>query len=558
MVAVSLLSLDVLFSSWFGTLLSSPLADTFQAQTLSLLSQLEPLAVLPNPSTNAPGNVGEVILPLHVYKARMLLGVGQHRASKREIKTALDIFHKHFSTNPSSSSNNNTDDDDDDVDAVALGEGDFDHLNMTALYLKANLEYSRRNFRKALKLLTSCSQISPPSSTPSPSSSASLCSYLNNMGCIYLRMHRSHAALIYFHKALSHSSSSSSSSHTRLTQPSRGEVAYNTALTLLVVGEQEEEAFRCLEMARERFQHLPQFWIRMAECCVGRFEREKKRQKKSLQAVHVGSSESRRIYLANVNPVIGKERVRVNGRDVGDGEGEDEVVAAMGLDRGLEYLEMAQSIIISFQENARIASNSFSNNSLNSNSHGGNGEEGEREEGVVCRDIFSSESLSQLNLPVIHSSTLLKLAHIALLLNDFSRALSSTSSLLSLYPSSPLCPTAEVYQIEALCGVGRVQEAADKLGLDNEEKKDTPPNTLSKDEDDDGEDSSLRLCRATVKMVVGDMGGAEEDLRSILLADQNHQQSQDTTRDALRSLLYLRWRTGRAKDAIHIAKNHAL
>ena len=71
-------------------------------------------------------------------------------------------------------------------------------------------------------------------------------------------------------------------------------------------------------------------------------------------------------------------------------------------------------------------------------------------------------------------------------------------------------------------------------------------------------DPAFNLCKASVKMMLGEMEEAEEHLRNILIADQQHAQSPELTRDALRSLLYLRWKTGRVKDAIHITKNHAL
>eukprot|EP00966_Prymnesium_polylepis_P089400 2069972-Prymnesium_polylepis.1 len=63
------------------------------------------------------------------------------------------------------------------------------------LFLKANLEYLRQNFRKAIKLLNNSCQ-----KDERDANVAAL--YFNNMGCIHHCMRRHNAAAFYFTRAL--------------------------------------------------------------------------------------------------------------------------------------------------------------------------------------------------------------------------------------------------------------------------------------------------------------------------------------------------------------------
>ena len=53
-----------------------------------------------------------------------------------------------------------------------------------------------------------------------------------------------------------------------LTRSIAPEVAYNTALSLLAVGNSPFEAFLCLQQAVEALADLPQLWVRLAESCI--------------------------------------------------------------------------------------------------------------------------------------------------------------------------------------------------------------------------------------------------------------------------------------------------
>ena len=68
----------------------------------------------------------------------------------------------------------------------------------SAVYLKANLEYIRLNYRKAMKVLASAPK--SPLLTDSGECLPSL--YLNNLGCIHHQMGKHSLAAHYFSKAL--------------------------------------------------------------------------------------------------------------------------------------------------------------------------------------------------------------------------------------------------------------------------------------------------------------------------------------------------------------------
>lgn len=56
--------------------------------------------------------------------------------------------------------------------------------NVTALFLKSNYEYVRRNYRKAVKLLNSC-----PKTNAYVSGQSLAVLYFNNLGCVHFKVH---------------------------------------------------------------------------------------------------------------------------------------------------------------------------------------------------------------------------------------------------------------------------------------------------------------------------------------------------------------------------------
>ena len=243
-VNVCLLLLDVLVHCARGALLTAQDRDAFATQTEEVLGHMERLAVLssrgPAPGAEAEKKAGEAApfsaeqaadleFRLHLYRAKALLMQSQLKASKKEIKSALEILQKSkfdLAAKPKAAGAGkggaSTPEPDWASSAPAL-------RSMTALYLKANFEYLRQNYRKALKLLSSChttgammQQLEGPEGAaaaaggagggagPSGTGSQAVemkgavgAMYYNNVACVHHKMRRSNAARHYFQEGTS-------------------------------------------------------------------------------------------------------------------------------------------------------------------------------------------------------------------------------------------------------------------------------------------------------------------------------------------------------------------
>lgn len=66
---------------------------------------------------------------------------------------------------------------------VHLAALNIRNQNVTALFLKSNYEYVRRNYRKSVKLLNSC-----PKANPYVSGQSLAVLYFNNLGCVHFKV----------------------------------------------------------------------------------------------------------------------------------------------------------------------------------------------------------------------------------------------------------------------------------------------------------------------------------------------------------------------------------
>jgi len=350
-VAVCLLLLDVLVHCARGNLSSEKVRVAFARQTEEVLGHLEKLAALSTRKGDSVGTDGKPAAPgageatsdaggappsavpftpeqvadlefrVHLYRAKVLLMQAQLKAAKKEIKSALEILQKSKfdppAAKPSGSANGSSS-----SESAAGGEGDWASSapalrSMTALYLKANFEYLRTNYRKALKLLSSCHTTGAMlQQLEGPEGGAALASgssgggigqassgnvgascvattgsvgamYFNNVACVHHKMRKYHAALHYFQRAIASdneptegssgkggkAASPPGSSSPGLTRDGRVragvgcEVRYNAGLALLLVGQPQAALVKFDEAASLLFDR-PQLWLRMAECCV--------------------------------------------------------------------------------------------------------------------------------------------------------------------------------------------------------------------------------------------------------------------------------------------------
>ncbi|GAB6030409.1 CCR4-NOT transcription complex subunit 10 [Chamberlinius hualienensis] len=189
-------------------------------------------------------------------------------------------------------------------------------LSLTTTYLKANLEYTRGNYRKVIKILNSAPQQTKPFVETGENVPVD---FYNNMGCTHFYMGRPNLGYLYFSKALQENENSIK----RLAKPEQGingrplhtvganfryEICYNTGIQLLYA-KKPEQAFDFLIEAVQAFPTNPRLWLRIAECCVQLHRpdneadfRLKESKKNMLQGV-IGSGMHRKIIL---KPYINK------------------------------------------------------------------------------------------------------------------------------------------------------------------------------------------------------------------------------------------------------------
>jgi CCR4-NOT transcription complex subunit 10 len=256
---------------------------------------------------------------LHLYKAKVLLLLQDHKPCKKEVKSALEIFQRELKDLASSSSAT--------AAAAAAVSGDTTPpamatqsafypvpsagiQNLSALYLKANLEYLRDNYKKALKLLASCHGFQGSEEYAGPGEPVGP-HYHNNMGCLHYKLGCYHASLHYFKKALTAISDGMSTASTgslacgaetdgRVVGGIACEVLYNTGLQLLLTDE-PAQALKCFEKSALLFYNRPYLWLRMAECSIALYRQMQSTiDRQGTSAViraTIGSGHHRRVLL---------------------------------------------------------------------------------------------------------------------------------------------------------------------------------------------------------------------------------------------------------------------
>ncbi|KAG5179859.1 hypothetical protein JKP88DRAFT_346820 [Tribonema minus] len=222
---------------------------------------------------------------LHLYKAKVLLLLQDHKPCKKEVKSALEIFQRELRKDGAAAAAPPATSHSPSSGGEAGAQGAFHPVpppgvqNLTALYLKANLEYLRDNYKKALKLLASCHGFQGSEEYAGPGEPAGP-HYHNNMGCLHHKLGKHHAALHYFNKALAAVADGMRAGATgalacgaerdgRVAGGIACEILYNAGLQLLLTA-QPAPALRCLERAALLFYNRPRLWLRMAEAALVR------------------------------------------------------------------------------------------------------------------------------------------------------------------------------------------------------------------------------------------------------------------------------------------------
>eukprot|EP00854_Cymbomonas_tetramitiformis_P009724 gene9724-11524_t len=265
---------------------STGTSGTDRVEPLDASSTSAPLSLAGVAGNQRPKSVEDKSFPippaefrmwLHLFKARLHLLTRNMKATKREVKCALNGMGSPLAP-PSTF-----------VGGVS-GGASTTQLTLTqrqALFLKAQLEYSRRNYRKATKLLFSAAG----SSNEVP---AMRTIFLNNVGCIHHQLGKHNMAALYFSQALSQATAAFSEGSSQLSLPSfsrdkRLPILYNAALQHLLCGNYAL-AVRCFHESAAQYHNQPLLWLRLAECCVGAYLKQELHTSKMPRNAHRGAS----------------------------------------------------------------------------------------------------------------------------------------------------------------------------------------------------------------------------------------------------------------------------
>ncbi|XP_042498353.1 CCR4-NOT transcription complex subunit 10-like [Macadamia integrifolia] len=412
-------------------------------------------------ATDRPAPAVDLKLKLHLYKVQLLLLARNLKATKREVKLAMNIARGRDSS--------------------------------MALLLKSQLEYARGNHRKAIKLLMT-------SSNRTESGISSI--FNNNLGCIYHQLKKHHTSTVLFSKGLRSSSSLRSEKPLKLSTFSQDKsllIVYNCGLQYLSCGKPIIAA-RCFQKASLVFHNRPLFWLRIAECCLLALEKGLLKSSGSPISgeevrVHVvGNGRWRQFLLEDgtlrnryVDPT---EEDRLLG---GDGQHTLSIPFArqcllnalcllnslelkyskVGMSNSaLEEDESSQSgsLESSNNKNVSVGDSKASNFAVVSGSANANGDakeaKGVSPNNTLQSSVSAYEDMCRRENHLIKQAVLADLAYIELNLQNPLKALSAANSLLRIPDCSRIYVfLGHTYAAEALCHLNRAKEAAEHLSV---------------------------------------------------------------------------------------------
>ncbi|XP_049412919.1 uncharacterized protein LOC125875899 [Solanum stenotomum] len=400
-------------------------------------------------------STAEMRIKLHLCKVQFLLLTKNLKAAKREVKMAMN---------------------------TARGK---DHS--MALYLKSQLEYTRGNHRKAIKLLMA-------SSNRAETGISSL--YYNNLGCIYYRLGKHHTSSVFFAKALNNSSSLRKERPLKLSTISQDKsllITYNCGMQYLACGKPLLAA-GCFYKASQVFHNRPLLWLRVAECCLMALEQG------LLKSSGVAASDRSEVKVHVVGQgkwrqLVMEDGISRNGQESFSGK---EDLATKGRQPKLSVLLARQCLLNALH----LLTSSESKGNKSTQSHASGLEESETRETVPSKN--GSTDPKSLNVPasgqvnangevkeqkgansqnasflnslgeyeatcrkenlMIEQAALTDLAFVELELGNPLKALTIARSLLKVQECSRIYFfLGNVYAAEALCLLNRAKEAAEHL-----------------------------------------------------------------------------------------------
>jgi CCR4-NOT transcription complex subunit 10 len=470
---------------------------------------------------------------LRLYKAQFELIRWNVSKAKKEVKSALEIYQKQLKDLPPGS----------------IGEDPLPD-NTTGLFLKANLEYLRANYKKSIKLLNSCSDVNEQASAL----------YLNNMGCIHFSTGRYRTAALYFSKALSAGADLSASS----------DIVYNAGIQLLLSGEDINLAFQCFIEAAKYQKDRPHLWLRIAECCM--IENEKRQNQVQNEAFVTSShdvtvrDEEHLSRFKNdlVDSVVGDDKngsrrillpknYKTNLSGI-PARGEDGEMS-------MEFAIACLKSVLFLTKKTNSSSAASSNSTGDTNTATTNNRFNTGPDDAFADDDDNEESKKRLS--ILRQSALVGLSYCGLVIRHPMLALKSAEELLS---SSTPCSAAHkllgrTYAAEALCMMNRPEEALDHVteafkkdaseGQENDgifrSTNSDLPSTIAENPFSAQARAALCVNVAAVRLQMGDLEDAETALNRALALNPS-------CPEILKSFLYLRLKQGNHHDASLLLK----
>jgi len=306
---------------------------------------------------------------------------------------------------------------------------------ITCEFVRSNIEYQCKNYRKSIKMLNSGAQLAGNRVFPH---------YYNNLGCIHQNMKKPNLAVYYFKNAMEKLDGGNNGADVSQAQKVDGEkelgcfngvpqpqVMYNISLSLLHA-KRPHIAFELLMEVASSFYLDPHIWFHLAECCI---QHLKERSSQELGHGEVGAGPTHKFIASNPQgPSLG------SGAESGGGEGG--IVPGLTYDFAYVCLKNAESLL---PKNESVDTSAFC-----------------QTVGCVGNPMTWAD-VEQLRLAILAAK-----AYVALSVGDFLMAGSYADTMLQI-PSLPggYSMLAHLYAAESLIFQDRLTDAIKHLDPEN-------------------------------------------------------------------------------------------
>lgn len=179
--------------------------------------------------------------------------LNDYENSKLHLKNGIEIYEKEIQSNTNSTDNK--------INSFINHWLPFNNNNniyqLSTLYSKAKMSYLKNNYIKCSSFLENCMKINLP------------CQYIyNSIGMIQFLNKKYGLSLFFYNKAIL-------SLNNNLIEKYCSEIYYNMGLCYLYNSE-PCESFKCFLQCGNRYISRSKYWIRLAECCIERYNKDKK------------------------------------------------------------------------------------------------------------------------------------------------------------------------------------------------------------------------------------------------------------------------------------------